>query len=104
MARYLRHAGFELAEFQGLNLDYDRQMSRVSPAFLVEFACAIDRPEADAVLLSCGALRSLEVVERIEQRLGKPVVTSNQAMLWHCLRLAGIEDRIEGHGRLLRRF
>lgn len=99
---HLRGAGFEPVAFQGLNLDYDREMIRVAPEFLVEFACAIDRPEADALLLSCGALRSVEVVERIEQRLGKPVVVSNQAMLWHCLRLAGLDDRIPGYGTLLR--
>jgi maleate isomerase len=42
------------------------------------------------------------MVECTERRLGKPLVTSNQAMLWDCLRLAGIEDRLEGLGRLLR--
>lgn len=101
---YLCDAGFEPVAFQGLNLDYDRDMIRVAPEFLEEFACAIDRPEADAVLLSCGALRSIEVIERLERRLGKPVVASNQAMLWHCLRLANIDDRIEGFGALLREF
>ena len=58
--------------------------------------------DAEAVLISCGALRTLQVVEEIEQKLGKPVVCSNQAMIWECLRLAGVDDRIEGYGRLLR--
>lgn len=102
IARYLLNAGFELAEIQGLNLDYDRDMIRVSPEFLIEFASAVDRPDADAVLVSCGALRTLDVLEVIEERLGKPVVCSNQAMLWDCLRLAGVEDRLPGLGRLLR--
>ena len=44
----------------------------------------------------------MEVVERIEKTIDKPVVCSNQAMLWDCLRLAGIPDRIDGLGRLLR--
>ena len=44
----------------------------------------------------------LPVIEDIEAAIGKPVVFSNQANFWHCLRLAGIEDRIEGFGRLLR--
>ena len=102
VAGYLTHAGFEIADFQGLGLLYDRDMIRVTPEFLVEFACAIDRPDADALLLSCGALRSVEAVERIENAIGKPVVVSNQAMLWECLRLAGVEDRLVGLGVLLR--
>lgn len=102
VARFLIEAGFELLEFQGLKLDYDREMIRVAPDYLVEFARALDRPDAEAVLISCGALRTLQVVEEIEQKLGKPVICSNQAMIWECLRLAGVEDRIEGYGRLLR--
>ena len=102
MARYLLASGFEISEFQGLNLNYDREMIRVTPDYLIEFAEAIDRPDADAVLISCGALRSIDVVDEIERRVGKPVICSNQAMLWDCLRLAGVEDRLTGVGRLLR--
>jgi maleate isomerase len=102
VARYLTDAGFGIAAFQGLNLTYDHEMIRVAPDFLIEFAQAVDCPDADAVLISCGALRTIDVVDRIEQRLGKPVVCSNQAMLWQCLRLAGVDDRLPGLGSLLR--
>lgn len=104
VAAHLVESGFEIANFQGLGLNYDHEMTRVAPEFLVEFAHAIDRTDADALLLSCGALRSIEVLDRIERELGKPVVASNQAMIWDCLRLAGVEDRIDGYGRLLREF
>lgn len=104
VARYLLDAGFEIAAFQGLNLGYDRDMIRVAPDFLAEFAAAIDTPDADAVLISCGALRSVEIVDAVEHRLGKPVVVSNQAMMWNCLRLAGVHDRLDGYGDLFRRF
>lgn len=102
MVAYLVAAGFEVLEAHGLGLYHDTEMIRVSPDYLLEFARAIDRPEADALLLSCGALRSLDVIDRIEQALGKPAICSNQAMLWDCLRLCGVEDRLPGLGRLLR--
>lgn len=102
VATYLVDAGFEIADFQGLNLLYDRDMIRVAPDYLLEFARAIDRPDADALLLSCGALRSVDVVDRIEDAIGKPVIASNQAMLWECLRMAGVDDRLDGLGVLLR--
>lgn len=102
VVRYLEHAGFDVLGAHGLGLRYDTEMIRVSPDYIFDFALAIDRPDADAVLLSCGALRSIDVVDEIERTLGKPVICSNQAMLWSCLRLAGIEDRIDGLGRLLR--
>lgn len=99
---YLEEAGFEVVAFDGLNVEHDSDMVRIAPDFLAEFAAGLDRPDADAVFVSCGALRTLDVVERIERRIGKPVIASNQAMIWDTLRLAGIEDRIDGYGRLLR--
>lgn len=103
-ARYLERAGFEVAAITGLDLEKDSNMVRVAPGFIRDFAISIDRPNVDAVFMSCGALRSVDVVEEIEERLGKPVIVSNQAMIWDCLRLAGIDDRITGYGRLLREF
>lgn len=102
VANYFLQHGFSITRFEGLNLNYDREMVRVPPDFLAEVAGETDSPEAEAVVISCGALRSIEVIDQIEQRLGKPVVCSNQAMLWHCLRLAGIPDQFGGYGRLLR--
>jgi len=102
MARYFESAGIRVLDIHGLGLDTDTDMVRVAPDFLIEFAEAIDRPDAQAVVISCGALRTIEVVDEIERRIGKPVICSNQAMLWDCLRLAGVTDRLPGLGRLLR--
>ncbi len=98
---YLEDAGFEVLSISGLNLEKDSDMVRVSPEFIARFAKSIDRPDADAVFISCGALRTLDVIGQIETELGKPVIGSNQAMIWDTLRLAGIEDRIDGYGQLL---
>ena len=99
---YLESSGFEVAAIRGMNLEKDSDMVRVAPEFILDYAIAADRPDADALFVSCGALRSLDVVDEIERRLGKPVVVSNQAMIWDTLRLAGIDDRYQGYGALLR--
>jgi maleate isomerase len=59
-------------------------------------------PRAEALVITCLNLRSHTVIDDLERELGKPVITSTQATLWHALRLAGIEDRIQGYGKLLR--
>jgi maleate isomerase len=97
---YLEAVGFEVVRIKGMLLEKDSDMIRVRPDYIAEFAAALDGPDVEAVFISCGALRSLEVVEALEARLGKPVVCSNQAMIWDCLRKAGIEDRRDGFGRL----
>jgi maleate isomerase len=100
-ACYMAEGGFEIVDIQGLNLEKDSDMVRVTPAFIREFATSLDRPDADAVFISCGALRTLDVIGEIEAAIGKPAICSNQAMIWDTLRLAGIADRFDGHGRLL---
>jgi len=101
---YLEQAGFEVISICGLNLEKDSDMVRVAPDYITEFALAQDHPDADAIFVSCGALRTLDVIGEIEARAGKPAICSNQAMIWDCLRLAGIEDRFEDFGRLLAEF
>lgn len=99
---FLEKKGFEVLSIEGLQIRHDSDMVRVAPNFLIDFAKDIARGDVDAIFLSCGALRSTRVIEAIEGATGKPVITSNQAMLWHCLRLAGVGDRIKGYGVLFR--
>jgi maleate isomerase len=55
---------------------------------------------ADGVLIAGTGFRAVAVIEALEQDLARPVVTANQASLWHCLRIAGVRAPIEGYGRL----
>ncbi len=102
-ADFLVDKGFELLDIQGLNLRTGTEMGRVTPAYWKTFAREIDCPEAEAIFLSCGGIRALEVAEEIEQATGKPVITSNQAQFWSCLRRAGIKDEIRGFGQIFSR-
>ncbi|WP_136658295.1 arylmalonate decarboxylase [Nitratireductor sp. XY-223] len=98
---YLANRGFEVTAIAGLNLEKDSDMIRVRPDYIAEFAAGLDTPDTDALFISCGALRSLDIVDALERRIGKPVICSNQALMWDMLRLAGIDDKIGGYGGLL---
>lgn len=63
--------------------------------------CAAGRDDADAYLLSCANVACFAAIERVERALGKPLVTSNQSVLWAALRAAGA-GRPEGLGTLMR--
>ncbi len=102
--RYLEDRGFDVLDIQGLNITNDADMVKVTPEFIMDFALSIDRQDAEAIFISCGALRSIDVMDKIEKLVRKPVIVSNQAMIWETLRLAGINDAIEGYGSLLRDF
>lgn len=102
--RYMEERGFEVLHIEGLSIENDEDMVRVTPDYILEFAKQVDRPEADAIFISCGALRSVDIIEALERETGKPVVTSNQAMMWDCLRLAGVPDKHDRYGRLFKDF
>lgn len=102
-AEFLLEKGFDVLDIQGLNLTTGTEMGQVTPAYWKQFALEIDRPDADAIFLSCGGIRALEVAEDIETATDKPVITSNQAQFWSCLRRAGIGDEIRGFGRIFSR-
>ena len=101
-ATHLEEQGFGIDSLIGLEIEKDQDICRVRPEFLADFAVQHTHPDSDAVFVSCGALRTLDIIDEIEERTGRPVVTSNQAMMWSCLRAAGIEDHIPDHGRLFR--
>ena len=102
-AEFLYQKGFEVLDIQGLNLNTGIEFGTVTPAYWTRFALEIDRPEAEAIFLSCGGIRALEVAAEIEKLIGKPVITSNQAQMWSCLRRAGVDDRIKGFGEIFYR-
>ena len=78
-----------------------RHMNLVTKADVEELAKRIDSPDAEAIFLSCGDMATLGIVDKLEEALGKPVITSVQATFWGALRTAGIDDRIDSCGTLL---
>jgi maleate isomerase len=73
----------------------------VVPTRVYQLAREIDIPEATGVFISCTALRSIEILEFLEQDSKKPVISSNQATFWKMMKMAGIRPSIKGYGRLL---
>jgi maleate isomerase len=100
-AAFLRAAGFEVLAETGLGLDTNTEMAALPPRAWLDLARRHRDERADAYLVSCTAVRSAEVIDELERELGRPVVTSNQALAWHCLRSGGIADRVPGFGSLL---
>ena len=101
VADYFAAHGFAVDRLTNLGIDDDRTIARVATRAIVEAARDALDPRSHALFISCTALRAAEVADAIEALNGRPVVTSNQASAWMCLRLAGIERPFPGYGRLL---
>lgn len=75
----------------------------IAPESIKKAVIAVgSRPEVEAVFISCTQMRFATMIEETEQEVGKPIVTSNQALCWHALRLSGCHQAIEGRGVLFR--
>lgn len=97
---FLEHHGFEVLTQVGLGINGNAEMGKLSEQVWVDLALKHQDPQADAYFISCTAVRSAEAIERIEALLDRPVITSNQAMVWFALRNYGINDNAAGYGRL----
>ncbi len=73
----------------------------LDPDAVLALGLRADGPEVEAIVLSCTDMRSVETIDRLEQKVGKPVLSSNQAMLFETVSYLGIADPIQGFGRLL---
>ena len=102
--RFLAHHGITVVREHGLGIEQGSGMAAVEPDRWYRETLALRHPDADAYFISCTAVRSADVIDALERDLGRPVITSNQGMLWGALRAAGITDRLAGYGRLLEAF
>lgn len=87
---FFSEKGLRVEAHNCLGLEDDREMARLDPQTLIAAARKADDPKADALFISCTALRSIEIVTELEGILGKPVITSNQAAIWQVARLLGL--------------
>lgn len=101
MAKHFAEMGLGVVAARCLGLADDRDMARVTRETIVAAAIEADHPSAEALLISCTALPALATIAEIEDRIGKPVVSSNQACLWQLLGHAGLHGPTTGYGRLL---
>lgn len=75
--------------------------AEIVPERVYRLAREIDTPDAMGIFISCTALRSIEIIDILEQDTKKPVISSNQATFWKLMRMIGISSSIKRYGRLL---
>ncbi|MGQ0483776.1 MAG: maleate cis-trans isomerase family protein [Hyphomicrobiales bacterium] len=104
VADYIRARGFDVPVFGSFNEENDATVARITPQSVKDGVLAIrDRARIDAVFVSCTSVRLAEAAREIEADIGLPVTSSNHAMAWHALRLAGVDDKLPQWGSLFMR-
>lgn len=98
---YIEGAGYNVPVFGSFNEENDNVAARIDQESISNAAAELGAMDGvDAVFVSCTSIRLGAVAKQVEDKIGKPVTSSNHAMAWHCLRLAGIHDLQPEFGRL----
>ena len=99
--QYFIDNGLQVPVFGSFNQTDDNRAARISIDCIRDAIMSVgSHTEVQTIFLSCTSLRLTEEVDKIESELGKPVTSSNHALIWHALRLAGVSERIDGYGSL----
>lgn len=103
MRRHIIEQGFDVPVMGSWNIPDDNAVARLSARTVRDAVVELGASgDTDAVFVSCTNVRLVDQVEALEAEIGKPVTSSNHALAWHCLRLAGVDDEVQGYGRLFR--
>jgi maleate isomerase len=101
VARYLGERGIDVAVFGSFSEESDAAVATISPASVRRgIDCLLDQAAVEAVFVSCTSVRLANQVAAIEADLDLPVTSSNHAMAWHAMRLAGVTTKLPELGRL----
>lgn len=97
---YLQEIGLRIVNCEFKNVSAAPNFFLLPQEYWLQELLHLATPQAQAYLLSCANLSCMSIIERAEERLGRPLLTSNQVILWDSLRQAGINDTLENIGRL----
>jgi maleate cis-trans isomerase len=100
---FLEAYGIEVVALRGMEIADSWSIAQLAPSVALDLGREVleQANNAEGLFLSCGNLRTIEILDQLEQETGRPVVSSNQAMLWYALKVLGIKEIVRGYGRLL---
>ncbi len=99
---FLAHHGVTVTDFNFLDIEDNLDRGDLPADEWLKHAKGLDYADVDGFFLSCGNVRTLDILDTLEAESGLPVVSSTQATIWMALRLAGIDEPIPGFGALMR--
>jgi len=98
---YFNKKNVNIVSFSTFNIDLDEDIASVDPKHLLETLIKLDTKDADALFISCTALPVLQIIDKVEKKINKIVLSSNQTLIWDTLRSVGYKSSVEGYGKLL---
>ena len=99
---YFKDSGINVKALHYLDIASDIDIGKVDSNYLFEVLSNLDLNDSEALFISCTALPALDLIEKLEKKLNKIVLSSNQTLIWDTLNAIGYKNNIEGFGKLLK--
>lgn len=99
---FLTSHGIEVLSQEAAEVTRNNDIGRMPPQTAIELGLKADRPDADVLFLACGNWWTLPIIEELEAKVQKPVLTTNNVAIWQILKMLGGHSSVPGCGRLLR--
>ena len=100
VASYFKKRNITINSLSYFDIDSDLDIGKVDEKYLFEVLSKIDLEDSDALFVSCTALPALSIIDRLEKKLNKIVLSSNQTLIWEALNLIGNKKKIVGFGKI----
>ncbi len=100
LINFLKKKKIEILNLSYLNIPSDLDIGKVDPEYLLNVIVKSQTNRSDGLFISCTALPVLKIINKLEKKLNKPVLTSNQLLIWDTLKYLNYRDKILGYGRL----
>ncbi len=97
---FFQKESFQITSNSYFDIESDIDIGKVDPDYLYDVLSKMDLNGADALFVSCTALPALSIIDKLEKKLGKVVLSSNQTLIWDTLEKIGKNNSINGFGRL----
>ena len=99
---FFKKENFIITSNSYFDIKNDLDIGKVDPEYLFEVLSQMDLKEADALFISCTALPAMSIIDKLEKKLNKFVLSSNQALIWDTIRSIGYNSSINGYGKLFK--
>ena len=99
---YFSKEKIEVLSFSSFNLDSDAEIGKVDPNYLLEVLTKMETGNAEGLFVSCTALPVLKILDQVETKIKKTVLSSNQTLIWDSIRSVGYNSPVSGYGKLFR--
>ena len=100
VVNYFKESGINVKTLHYLDIASDIDIGKVDRNYLFEILSNLHLDNSDALFISCTALPALDLIERLEKKLNKIVLSSNQTLIWEALNLIGNNERVKGYGKV----